>query len=489
MAKFDPLFSLIKSLSKSEKRYFRMMTGTHGKNQKYLKLFETMNKMEVYDEPMLKADFARYSDSDQIHVVKNYLNGLIMKSLRDYHQKDSVSACIKSRLIDIELLYKRDLMKQCYRAICQAEALVVKAGEENARLEILNWKRKVLLQTKGVTGSISTLTHISELEQATLQHLSDESRLWELTLEVSSPNRKNMSEYLNHPLITSSSKAKTYRAKILNHHLRYVTYTMSSNPKAAEKALDQLIQFLESDTYKLKSDPAPYITAINNKIGLYLNQRRHNLIPPLLDKIRRIPKVLKLKTTSAVSMKLLARTYNVELETYRDLGQVEKAILLIPEVKSFLENHQDHVPREYKILLHYQFAYLYFMHGDFRLSLLDINSVLRHRNFPERTDIIGFAQFLNLIIHYELGNATVMKYSVNSSRRYLQKKRGIQNYEKILLRFFARLSTTAQAQHGSIFNQYYDKLFGQEPLISDQDLDYLDFKEWFQSKIEVINKR
>ena len=233
-----------------------------------------------------------------------------------------------------------------------------------------------------------------------------------------------------------------------------------------------------------------YLCKLYNKIGLYLNQKQLDQIPPLLEKIRATPEKLQLKNNSPISMKLMIRSYNVELEAYRDSGQIERGINLIPTVRSFLDQKGDFVPNEYYILFHYQFAYLFFMSSKFKNALRDINAVLNHRYLSERADIVGYAQFLNLIIHYELGNITVLKYAVNTSRRFLKKRGKLMEFERVLLKLFSNISTRPESHHKDLFKKTFDKLFTAPGLISDSQLDYLDFNYWIGSKLKArtLNK-
>ena len=482
MARQDHLFSLIKSLSKSEKRYFKLSTGLQGQQLNYLELFEAIEQMSTYDEGYLKRKFANRTFVKQLHVSKNYLFHLILRSLRNYQLTESANAQLKARLLDIEILFKRDLLRPCLKAIHQAEKLAVKIGDERSMLEVLNWKRKVLLNMEGVDRAMPELSEIASREKNYIDALMDESKIWDLTLSIRDRNSSGR-QLLENPLIADPSRARTHRAKILQHHLAYVTSTMMEDPKKAEASLDQLINYLEGDIFKLKNDPGPYVTALNNKIGLYLNQRRHQLVFPLLKKIREIPERINLKAKSLETMNLLIRSYNVELETYRDSGKLSEALALIPKVEKLITVNEDLISIEYNILIRYQFACLFFMARDFSKSLFNINLVLGHRNHGTRGDIMSYGQFLNLILHFELGNYTVMKYSVDATRRFLKKRGGLLEFEKVLLRFFSQLSTRPQAQQQSLFKRCYLRLFGDPPLLNESQLDYLDFKYWLESRL------
>ena len=462
-----------------------MTVGFHGHQQNYLKLFEQLDHMKGYSEQLLRKQLAGEPQSKQLHVAKHYLYHQILKSLRAYHLKSSIYAQLRSLMMDIEILFKKDLLMQCYKTACRAEKLARKAGDELMLLETLSWKRRVLLNMRGAIDTRQEIDLLIEDEQKTLTMLQDESELWHLTMGVGSRIPANDSPATQHPLLERPPKHMTHGSTVLFYHLQYVNNTMSGKLEQAGEHLDKLIVYLENDLFRLKNDPSSYITAINNKIGLYLNQKKHHQVPALLEKIRQLPGQLKLKANNPLSVKLLIRTYNVELEMYRDTGQVEKGTVLIPQVRAFLKSHAELIPLEYTILFHYQFSYLFFIQGDLPNALKDVNTVLDHRYHAERVDIIGYAHFLNLIIHYELGNITVLKYSVEACRRFLKKRGSLLEFEKILLRMFSRLSSRPHTQHRSIMDKTREQLFSHPSLLSDSQLDYLDFRFWLESSVNT----
>ena len=78
----DNLFVLIKSLSKSEKRQFKLYVGRIGVNEdsKFLLLFTVMQKLKSYDETaILKHGFVK---KEQLSNLKAHLYKQILISLR-----------------------------------------------------------------------------------------------------------------------------------------------------------------------------------------------------------------------------------------------------------------------------------------------------------------------------------------------------------------------------------------------------------------------
>jgi hypothetical protein len=108
-----------------------------------------------------------------------------------------------------------------------------------------------------------------------------------------------------------------------------------------------------------------------------------------------------------------------------------------------------------------------------------------NRNFGIlHEDVQSYARILGLIIHFELNNIIVLRYAVTSCRRFLKKKKNLQEFESMLLSFFSRLSLAGKDEYQELFENFYNNLFGSgEKKVSDNVLDYIDFKSWLERNI------
>src|SRR6187402_1741343 len=85
----DSLFTLIKSLNKTEKGYLKKNSSFHIINKErnnYIKIFDAIDAQDVYDESKLLKKFKNERFINQIAVAKNYLYDIILESLESYHK-------------------------------------------------------------------------------------------------------------------------------------------------------------------------------------------------------------------------------------------------------------------------------------------------------------------------------------------------------------------------------------------------------------------
>src|SRR5580698_9612498 len=115
MKKRDALFSLIKSMTKSEKRYFTIsMMGFQPNREKYyLSLFNAIDAQDVYDEQAIKKKFKHIPHFKHLPRIKMYLFEQVLKSLRNFHDKSSCEMKLNNYLSEIEILFRKKLIPEC----------------------------------------------------------------------------------------------------------------------------------------------------------------------------------------------------------------------------------------------------------------------------------------------------------------------------------------------------------------------------------------
>ena len=150
MAKKGNLFLLIKSLNKSEKRYFKRFCFNQKTNNNYLRLFDAYDAQSDFDDLAIRQKFEGEPFIRQLHVTKSYLNQLILKSLRNYYQSLSRQGELKDLIRNIEILFYKELFDQCDYEIQKAERMAGQYEQFKDLLAVFGWKRKLLLARKGL---------------------------------------------------------------------------------------------------------------------------------------------------------------------------------------------------------------------------------------------------------------------------------------------------------------------------------------------------
>ncbi len=131
------LHSLIRSMSKAEKRYFKLYSSRHtlGERNNYSILFDAVDKQEEYNEEKLLAKFKGEALTNRFSISKRRLYEAVLKSLDAFHANSSIDEKIRKLLHYSEILYDRSLYEQSEKILQSARKLATKHERWNALLE------------------------------------------------------------------------------------------------------------------------------------------------------------------------------------------------------------------------------------------------------------------------------------------------------------------------------------------------------------------
>jgi len=152
-AQKDNLFVLVKSLSKSEKRQFKLYVGRLGVNEesKFLKLFNILDKIHVYNEDViLKKGIVK---KQQLSNLKAHLYKQILISLRLNPSHQDIRIQIREQLDFATILYHKGLYKQSLKILDKAKTLAINHEEKNVAYEIVELEK--IIESQYITRSLN----------------------------------------------------------------------------------------------------------------------------------------------------------------------------------------------------------------------------------------------------------------------------------------------------------------------------------------------
>jgi len=217
--KSTKLFSLIKSIKPSEKRYFKLMTREEdGQGQsKFLQLFNLIDSLDEYDEDelALQADFVTQG---QLSNLKANLYKKLLMSLRNYNISSTPDMQTRELVDHAQLLFDRSLYKQCEDVLKKAKTQASKNDNLEQLVVILKWQKNLFFQTAGTDNRNRAKSIINEVEEVN--------------------NRiNNINQYTNLQLELNAIYLKTGFIKNESEYYQILNLFSSRLPKADEEGL------------------------------------------------------------------------------------------------------------------------------------------------------------------------------------------------------------------------------------------------------------
>jgi hypothetical protein len=506
----DQLHKLIKALTRPEKRYFKIYTKRYfaDSDNNYQRLFDAIDKMDVYDEQQLKKKFHNELFMNQLSISKARLYDQILKSLNSFHANSSIDAQLKKLLHSAEILYKKTLYNQCHKLLKTARKLAIKYEKHTTLLEVLTWEKKLIEKDNYTEVNEEELEKILEQDRLTLEKIKNFSEFWHIKSRLfyilnrkgKARNANELSGFksiIDNVLLNSESAALYFETKYLYHHIYSAFYFGIDDYENSYKHLKRNVELIEENIELFKEEPNTYFSVLTNTIYVGTRIKKYPEAFAYLKKLRELPEKLTLNRNEDLDIKLFSSSFSIETTMYIILGEFEKGIKLVPIIEEGFKLYGDRINIVRKAYLYFNIAVLYLGEKNYSEAIRWINKLLNDIDIDKSQDLYCFAQLLNLIIHLELDNRQLVPYALASTERYLKSRNRVYKFETVILNFIKKISKIRDLQKA---DEIYAKLLQEINILTTDNfektaLEYFDFLSWAESKVykkdfkELVRKK
>jgi tetratricopeptide (TPR) repeat protein len=505
MVASENLYELIKSLSASEKGYFRKQASllVRGDENNYMKLFQAMELQPTYDEKELLRKFAKEKFTNNFSVAKNYLYDLILKSLESYHS--DVDAELKSLVRRIEILYQRGLHGHCEKLLVKAKNLAKRYDDPIQLAELLAieteiWRRQTFADKteEDVDALFDELDKTVEVFSNLVKYRRHFSKL--LYLMVKSGTIRNITQevaykhVMKEPLLRSEKKALSLKARLVYYNCRVFYFSAASDYTQMLEASREIVRLMEETPQHIEINPSFYWSSVGNIVVCLDALKRYQEMPAALDKM-----IHYKPTTPGLKSHQYFLHRNLLISMYTKTGRNAEGVKVLEQVDRDLTSGDVMVPNRYiYVWFLYNAAYLYFSAGEYQKSNALVQQILDNYADDTGSDYQCFARILRLLIQFESGKNELLEYTVKSTYRFLFKRNMMYKMESSLLKFLKRVAPqiSSEKQQRVAFNDLRDEIasYSTEKYQA-KALDYFDMISWLESKIkrkpfaEVLRKK
>ena len=493
----EALFRLIKSLRKSEKRYFKIFTSRegNGEDKKFIRLFDLIDKQAEFDEAkILSKDLS--IRPEQFSNLKAHLYKRILQSIRLYNSTTVKDIEIRELIDYAQILFNRSLYDQCVKVLQRAKKLATKNDNLELLLEIFKWEKNVISQTVGKDNQKrvnNIINHVKEVNS----RINNINIFSNLSVKLNSLYLKtgfirNKEDYdrittlfrNGMPEYDEDNLSITEKLNLYNLYVGYCFFIQDfeNGYYYAKKWVNLFNQFPELIPSKLDE----YIRSLNRlMVAQYKLMKYHEFVEnhKKLKAIRTNP---KWELNDNIRLKLLKYTYVHEFNKYFMLGDFSKGVLLMNRIKPGLEEFIEKLDNHSRIILYYKIACLYFGKEDYREAIKWLNKIIHSGEADLREDVHCFARILNLISHYELGNTDIIDYCLKSTYLFFLKKDDLHIYQKYILKFLKNLNRNLTEK--DLIDRFESLRKRLLPLVDSayekRMFIYFDIISWLESKIQ-----
>ncbi len=490
----DHLFDLIKSLTKSEKRYFRLLSQQQNESKaKYMQLFDFLEQKENYTAADLEE--ITFIKANQISNMKAHLMQKILQALRQFESAKNNEIHIREMIDYVQILYNRGLFRQAFDILKKAYKKVAKTGNLELKLELLKWEKNLLNQSVGSQYSQNVQRVISEVEDANSK-INLINQFTNLAVKLNAiyvktgyirndGHLKEVQKLFYEGLPQHEEEKLSIHEKLSLYRLYVNYYYFLEDMEVGYKYALKWLQLYDQHPDLKNSQLNDYLSAVNQvmiaeyKLFYYQNflksrQRLHDLNEKMQNSVN-----------ENIRNRLIKYVYVHEFNRIFMLGKFNLGVKLLkklnPDLEAFIQRSDEHS----RIILFYKIACLYFGNSQYHKALEWLNRVQQDEKTDLREDIHSFARILSLIAHYELGNMEVIDYYIRSTYRFLLKKGELHLFQKYIMRFLRKLA--GEFREEELIPEFKKLLNNLEPLqdirYEKRSFIYFDIIAWLESKI------
>lgn len=495
----DNLHRLVKSMTKPEKRYFKVFSSRHiiGDSNNYQVLFDAIDKQTEYDEAKLIKKFKDKTFTSRFSIAKNRLYAALLKSLDSFHSNSSVDAQLQRQLHSIEILYQKSLYDQCLKLLHSARKVAIRHEKYTFQLELDRWEKRILEK-----DNYESLTHTAALNKmlesdrkltSTLQVYNE---LWHIKSRIFSQLYKhgkvrNEEELSQLKSIIDDAAGRLEgkmtggeNAYMLNH-IRSAYHFAQGDYVACYPYLIENLKLMDKKAHLFQEEPNAYISVLTNAIYVGMRLGKWNEALKNNEKLKQLPQKLSLHPSEDVEIRLFSLSKSTELTLYAQSGEFEKGLAIIPEIEDGLSKYGDKLSSVRRAHFYFNIAVIHFGAEQYHESLKWINQLLNNVEIDKTRDIHCMAQILNMVIHLELGNKSLLPYALRSTQRFLETRKKSYRFEEVFLNF---INESLKKRQDKPMSTLYGELVGAlEEIRSDSyeraAFEYFDFLAWARSKV------
>lgn len=491
----EHLLEVIRSLTKAEKRNFRIYSERNNKGISpiFVQLYDFLERFDRYDEKLLLKKVPNLKKS-QLSNVKAHLYKQILASLRRIDRKSELDITIRDQLDYSRILYNKGLYKASLALLDKTKKIAWKNGYFSSALSALEFEK--FIESQYITGSMYPKALQITNETAELMNKLT------LTHKLSNLSLSMYAYYLQHGHIklgpiydevtiyfTTSLPEVEYKSLDFYQKLYYTQssawYSMMVQDFPNHfKHAKKWINLFDEYPKKKQSETTLYIKGLHNVLSaLFMNNATQKFIGHY-EKLMQFKKADNLKITANEQSQLtLYQTLHTIHKVYLTT-EYSKNVKHIPDIEALINNNPHNWDHHRILVLKYKVACVYFGASKFDKAITILNLIINKNYSNIRQDIQCYARILNLAAHFNLGNETLVSYQVRSVYRFLLK---MDQQEKVLQEIFKFLRKTPNILPSQLKTEFRQLRATLRPLAKDpkerRPFIYFDIIAWLDSRI------
>ena len=498
MLKNSSLIRLIDSMSKSEKRNFKLNAQKTGDHKKlYVKLFDHLDKYGTFDDKLIIKKIPEIKKT-QLSNLRATLSKALLRALRDINKEVYPEIKARERFDFAKVLYAKGQYRESLNMLQVVKSMAQEINLKPLEYTAISFEKQI--ETQHVTKSMSPKAYqLATESNAIIEALELTNQLSNLSLllyarYLENGYVKNENEYQElhkyfHSLMPVIEIDELNFYQKLNLYQSYVWfYHMAQDFLNYYKYAQKWVNLF--DQYPAMKGPATvqYMKGLHNVLNALFMAGKRKQFRENIEKLLQFNEddALRLSVNERGQLQLFKYTHGIN--SIFMSAQYEYGANFVKDLVVTIDNMEHPWDPSRIMVFNYKIACIYFGNGDLDNTITFLNRVENATTPRLKVDIQCFSRVLNLIAHYDLGNDILVSYKIKSVFRFLLKMGELEKVQKEIFRFIRRTPRMDRSTIIEEFKKLKEKLVAiEDERFEKRPFLYLDIISWLDSKINKVS--
>lgn len=429
MLPVEVLHPLIQSLTKSEKRYFRLTASTQQGDKAYLRLFDCLEQHPLFTDELKQELKNRFPDT-RLEPARKHLYRVLMKSLRQFESDKSVEERLMNLMQDSQILFNRGLITASFEQLEKAKSLalehekflfyVLVARQELQFVipqQFADWNESKLVEKQ------EKIRELLERELSVQQHASLYEvlllRYWKTGVVRSLQESVRLNDLLlEEHQVLNSQRLESFASQQLHLHFQSAYFLMTDDPEGSLRVLYELDRLFQDHVHLWADRPIYYVHLLTGILQTLRATEQYDKMNYFLERLQCV-------STPSENLRLTA-TYQVlehRLHSAVNLGQARQARQTVEEQHDAISRDVPKLSIQIQVQLWLTIARIHYSLGNYSQALGYINYILNQPTRSLSRILYISCRLMNLIIHVALDNRDYVYYEIRSIERKLKNEK------------------------------------------------------------------
>jgi len=490
--KQDPLITLVQSLTTNEKRYFKLSAFSEGKN--YQKIFDVIEAKTVNSAKELK--LALDHTGMNVSYEKKYLQKLILRSLRNFHEDAQTIQSVLQNMIDLEILFNKQQYDLCQEIIEDNIAICRKHELHVQELHFIKWKRRLFirrglynevaaLNKKWLTEENNCIVHIQNLNEYKDIQAQMLKKMAQKGIARERADLTYYEEVAQNPYLSDISKASSYMAKVLFNETWVWYYSNTLQIEKAYESAQKQVELIEAHPEKIIENPQHYIASLASLANRCSVLNYFDVALKTIEKLEKLNDIKGIKLSKSLQTETLSFVIEKKMMCYTFSRNFKAGVAFYEATQHLIEQNKTYFRDTFFSMHHLLVAICYFYSKDYDQTLKHIRINLDETEDKQRHDNFLYTHMLHIMLQYELKSYELIPYLCKQLQRFAKAKTFQQEIIPLFIKMILELVKFDSDKHVRKVAEKYSSKFELLNKISAESvvIGTLELHYWLASKL------